>query len=176
MLTRPESKEHAEYYGRYISRVPDGPLLDFLSRQLGEYRELFSGVSDDASSAKPEPEKWSAKEVLGHVCDTERIMSYRALCFARGDTQDLHGFEQDDYVREARSNARPLAHLIAEFESIRGASIALLGSLPEDTALRSGLASNHPVSVRALAYIIAGHAEHHLGLLRARSKDLTNKA
>jgi hypothetical protein len=173
MFTRPEPKEYAEYYGQYISKVPDCPLLDFLSRQLGEYRELFSGVTDDAASLRPEPNKWSAKEVLGHVSDAERIMSYRALRFARGDARELAGFEQDDYVREANSNRRPLPQLISELESVRRASIALLGSLPEEATVRSGVASKNPVSVRALAYIIAGHAEHHLVQLRARSRELT---
>jgi hypothetical protein len=175
MLTRPKTNEYAEPYAKYISQVPDGPLLDFLSRQLGDYRELFSGVTDDAASVRPEPNKWSAKEVLGHVCDAERIMSYRALRFARGDAQELAGFEQDDYVREAYSNTRPLPHLISELESVRRASIALLGSLPEEAAVRSGVASKNPVSVRALAYIIAGHAEHHLVQLRARSRELTTR-
>ncbi len=176
MLTRPDAKEHAEFYNKYISLVPDGSLLDFLSRQLGDYRELFSGVSDDAASAPPQSGKWSAKEVLGHVCDTERILSYRALRFARGDGQELRGFEQDDYVREAYSNSRPLTDLIFELESIRRASIALLGSLPEEAAGRTGVANQNPVSVRALAYIIGGHAEHHLQALRARSRELTTKA
>jgi hypothetical protein len=175
MLTRPESTEYAEFYGKYIARVPDGSLLDFLSRQLGDYRELFSGVSDDAASARPLPDKWSAKEILGHVCDTERVISYRALRFARGDTRELLGFEQDDFVREAHSNARPLADLISELESVRRASIALLGSLPKEAATRSGVANKNPVTVRALAYVIAGHAEHHLESLRARSKELTAK-
>lgn len=170
MLTRPESKEYAKHYGQYISRVPDGPLLEFLSRQLGDYRELFSGVSDDAASLRREPTKWSAKEVLGHVCDSERIFSYRALRFARGDVQELPGFEQDDYVREAHSNARPLSHLISELESVRRASIALLGSLREEAAVRTGVASQNPISVRALGYIIAGHAEHHLEGLRVSIK------
>jgi hypothetical protein len=116
---------------------------------LGDYRELFSGVADPAAAQKPEPAKWSAKEILGHVCDTERIMSYRALRFARGDAQELKGFDQDNYVREANFNARSLSDLLTEFESVRKSTIALLGS------------------VRALAYVIAGHAQHHLERLRA---------
>jgi hypothetical protein len=176
MLTRPQANEHAEFYRNYISRVPDGSLLDFLCRQLGEYRELFSGVSDEVASAAHEPGKWSAKEVLGHICDVERVMSYRVLRFARGDAQPLPGFEQDDYVREAHSNSRQLADLMAEFESIRRASIALLGSLPEEAGTRSGIANEKSVTVRALAYVIAGHAQHHLEQLRARSWEIAAKA
>ena len=167
MLNRPEPSEYAESYHRYISRVPDGVLLDFLTRQLGDYRELFSGVADPAAAQKPEPAKWSAKEILGHVCDTERIMSYRALRFARGDAQELKGFDQDNYVREANFNARSLSDLLTEFESVRKSTIALLGSLDPQVEARAGIANKHPVTVRALAYVIAGHAQHHLERLRA---------
>ncbi len=175
MLIRPEPKEYAEYYGRYISRVPDGPVLDFLARQLGDYRELFSGVSDDAASARL-PTKWSAKEVLGHVCDAERIMSYRALRFARGDEQELTGFEQDDYVAAGNFNTRQLSDLLTEFESVRRSSIALLGSLEPEAMLRSGIANKNHVSVRALAYIVGGHAQHHLEQLGDRLKNKAAKA
>ena len=176
MLNRPDPSEYAHYYHQYISRVPDGALLDFLTRQLGDYRELFSGVSDTGAGQRPEPQKWSAKEVLGHVCDAERIMSYRALRFARGDSQELHGFEQDDYVREANFNSRSLCDLLTEFESVRKATIALLGSLEPQAQARKGVANNNPVSVRALAYVIAGHAQHHLEGLRNRPKEYTTKA
>jgi hypothetical protein len=176
MLTRPEPNEYAEFYRNYIALVPDGSLLDFLSRQLGDYRELFIGVSEDAAAASPQPGKWSSKEVLGHVCDAERIMSYRVLRFARGDARELLGFEQDDFVREANSNARSLSDLLTEFESVRRASIALLGSLPKEAASRSGIANKNPVTVRALAYVIGGHAQHHLERLRAGSSRAGAKA
>ncbi|MDR3749092.1 MAG: DinB family protein [Acidobacteriota bacterium] len=130
MLSRPESHEYPESYKNYVSLVPDGPVLDFLTRQISEYRQLLVGISDEAASADPEPGRWSLKQVLGHVCDTERVMSYRALRFARGDSQELRGFEQDDYVREAHSDSRTLDDLLAEFESVRQATIALFASLP----------------------------------------------
>lgn len=171
MLNRPEPSEYAEYYHRYISRVPEGVLVDFLTRQLGDYRELFSGVADTAAGQKPGPAKWSAKEVLGHVCDTERIMGYRALRFARGDAQELCGFDQDHYVREANFNSRSLSDLLTEFESVRKSTIALLGSLDPQAETRIGVANKHPVTVRALAYVIAGHAQHHLEVLRTRPKE-----
>lgn len=169
MLTRPENTEYSAYYGNYISRVPDGPLLDFLAKQPGDYRQLLVGVSDEDATAPTAPGKWSIKQVLGHICDAERVMSYRALRFARGDEKELHGFEQDDYVREANSNSRSLDDLLTEFESIRKASIALFGSLPPEVDMRAGVANGNRVTVRALAYIAAGHAQHHYELLKARS-------
>ena len=161
MITRPEYLEYAVYYGNYIGKVPDGPLLDFLAKQAGDYRQLLVGVSDAAASAAPAPGKWSIKQVLGHISDAERVMTYRALRFARGDSQELHGFEQDDYVREANSNSRSLEDLLAEFESVRKASIALLASLPPGAEMREGVANGNRVTVRSLAYIVAGHAQHH---------------
>jgi hypothetical protein len=168
MFTRPDSTEYAEYYKNYIGRVPDGPLLDFLARQTGDYRQLFVGVSDQDATAPTAPGKWSVKEILGHLCDTERVMTYRVLRFARGDEQELLGFEQDDYVREAGSNSRALEDLLAEFESVRKATIALLGSLPAGADMRTGVANGNRVTVRALAYIVAGHAQHHYELLKSR--------
>ena len=169
MLSRPNTTEYAEFYKNYIARVPEGPVLDFLAKQLGDYRQLLVGVSDEAASTAPAPGKWSIKQVLGHLCDAERVMSYRALRFARGDAGELRGFEQDDYVREAQSNSRNVDDLLTEFESVRKATIALFGSLPPEAETRSGIANGNPVTVRALAYIAAGHAQHHFELLKAGS-------
>ncbi len=169
MLTRPDSTEYADFYKNYIARVPDGPLLDFMAKQPGDYRQLLVGVSDEAATAPTAPGKWSVKQVLGHLCDTERVITYRALRFARGDQKELPGFEQDDYAREAGSNARSLDDLLAEFENVRKSTIALLGSLPPGAEARAGLANGNRVTVRALAYNAAGHAQHHYELLKAHS-------
>ncbi len=169
MLSRPENTEHADFYKNYIARVPDGSLLDFLAKQPGDYRQLLVGVSDEEAAAPTAPGKWSIKQVLGHLCDTERVITYRVLRFGRGDDQELPGFEQDDYVREAGSNARRLDDLLAEFESVRKSSIALLGSLPPGAEMRAGVANGNRVTVRALAYIAGGHAQHHYELLKAGS-------
>ena len=167
MPTRPDSTEYAEFYKNYIARVPEGPVLDFLAKQLGDYRQLLVGASDEAAAAAPAPGKWSIKQVLGHLCDAERVQAYRALRFARGDAGELRGFEQDDYVREAQSNSRSLDDLLTEFESIRKATIALFGSLPPEAENSAGIANGNKVTVRALAYIAAGHAQHHFELLKA---------
>jgi hypothetical protein len=168
MLTRPETTEYAEYYRNYIAKVPDGPLLEFLAGQPGSYRRLLAGLGDPAATAPAAPGKWSVKEILGHLCDAERVMAYRAMRFARGDHKELQGFEQDDYVREAGSNARSLPDLLNEFEALRKATLALFNSFPPGVEARTGVANGNSVTVRALAYIMAGHAQHHYELLKAQ--------
>ena len=167
MISRPDSSEYADFYTNYIARIPDENVLDVLASQPANYRQLLAGVSDAAAVAAPAPGKWSIKQVLGHLCDAERVMSYRALRFARGDSQELAGFEQDDYVREANSNTRSLEDLLAEFDNLRRSTIALFGSLPPGAEMRRGMANGNPVTVRALAYIVAGHAQHHYEALKA---------
>jgi DinB superfamily len=168
MLTRPDRSEYADFYANYIAKVPDGDVIAILSSQPTAYRKLLGALSEEAASARPQPGKWNVKEIIGHLCDAERIQSYRALRFARGDQQELHGFEQDDYVREAHSDARNLGELLDEFEGIRNSTVALLKSFPSDVEQRSGVANGAPVTVRAMAYIIAGHTQHHYDLLKAR--------
>lgn len=168
MLTRPDRSEYADFYTNYIARVPDGNLIEFLSAQPGAYRKLLGSLSDEAASARPQPGKWNVKEILGHLCDAERIQSYRALRFARGDQTELPGFEQDDYIREAHLDARRLADLLDEFQGIRASTLALFKSFPPDVWQRSGVANGAPVTVRAMAYIIAGHTQHHYEQLKAR--------
>lgn len=168
MLTRPDRSEYADFYADYIARVPEGNVIAILSSQPEAYRKLLGSLSEEAASARPEPGKWNVKEIIGHLCDAERIQSYRALRFARGDQKELCGFEQDDYVREAHSDARPLADLLEEFEGIRNSTVALLKSFPEDVWERCGVANGAPVTVRAMAYIIAGHTHHHYEGLKAR--------
>ena len=166
MLSRPESNEYADFYANYIGEVPDGDLLNFLDLQMGDFDGLVNDLSDDQASQAPAPGKWSVKQVLGHISDTERVLSYRALRFARCDQKELQGFEQDDYVAAANSNDRSTTDLLAELKSVRRATLALLQSLTEEASMRSGHANGKSVSVRALAYVIAGHAQHHLELLR----------
>jgi len=169
MLSHPDTTEYADFYKNYIARVPEGAVLDFLAKQPGEYRALLAGVPEADAVAPTAPGKWSIKQILGHICDAERVMSYRALRFARADQTELPGFEQDDFVREAGSNSRSMEDLLAEFESVRRATIALLGSLPAGADIRAGVANGNRVTVRALAYVAAGHAQHHYEMLKARS-------
>ncbi len=166
MLSRPDRTEYADFYANYISKVPDGDLPNFMDLQPGEFVGLVNDLSDDQAIAPPAPGKWSVKQVLGHLCDAERVMGYRILRFARNDKTELEGFEQDDYVATADSNGRSTADLLAELKSVRGATLALLRSLTDEASVRSGIANGKSISVRALAYVIGGHAQHHLELLR----------
>ena len=142
----------------------------------GNYRQLLTGVSDAEATAPTAPGKWSVKQVLGHLCDGERVLSYRAMRFARGDEQELPSYEQDDYVREAGANARSVQELLSEFEAVRKATLALFGSLPAGVETRSGVANGYPVTVRALAYIVAGHAQQHYESLKTQLAEKSLRA
>jgi len=165
---RPAAGEYAPYYEGYIAKVPAGDLVDTLKRQMTETLNLFSGMSEEQGGHRYAEGKWSIKEVLGHVIDGERVFAYRVLRFARNDPQELQGFEQDDYVAAAKSDKRTVADLAREFEHVRLSTIDLLESLDEEKWSRTGIASENRVSVRALAYIIAGHERHHVEVLRSR--------
>lgn len=165
---RPVQGEYAPYYEKYVSLVPAGLIVETLSRQGAETRALLDSIAAEHGDYRYEPSKWSIKELVGHINDTERIFAYRALRFARGDETPLSGFEQDDYVRGANFDARTLADLTAEFAAVRAATIALFGSFDAAAMQRRGQANNNEVSVRALAHIIAGHELHHVQILRTR--------
>jgi uncharacterized damage-inducible protein DinB len=166
MISRPNRNEYADFYANYISKVPDGDLLNFMDLQPAEFDGLVNDLSDAQATQPLAPGKWSVKQVLGHLCDTERVHSYRVLRFARGDKTELQGFEQDDYVAAANSNSRSTDELLAELKSVRKATLSLLESLTTEDSTRSGVANGKSISVRAMAYVIAGHAQHHLELLR----------
>jgi uncharacterized damage-inducible protein DinB len=165
---RPDANEYAPYYEKYVSLVPTGDITETLQTQSAETLALLRSVPEESASSRYEPGKWSVKEVVGHVIDTERIFAYRALRFARGDQTPLPGYEQDDYVRAANFDARTLAALADDFERVRAATLALLRSLDAEAWQRRGTANDNEVSVRALAHIIAGHELHHVGILRER--------
>ena len=166
--TRPAPDEFAPYYGRYIDRVPDGDIVATLGDQIEETLAVLHDIPDERAGFRYAPDKWSIREVIGHLSDAERIFAYRALRIARGDETPLPGFDENAFVSRARLDDRSFAGLIAEFAAVRAASIALFDSLfPEEWA-RRGIASEKGVSVRALAWIAAGHEIHHLGILRER--------
>jgi uncharacterized damage-inducible protein DinB len=167
-LARPPASEYAPYYGKYIALVPEGDIVATLQRQLETTLAVLRGI-DEADAGKRYAEgKWSIKEVVGHLIDSERVFAYRALRFARNDQTPLAGFEQDDYVVAADFDARTLADLAEEFEQVRRATIHLFKSLSADAWSRTGKANDNEVSVRALAYITAGHEAHHVQVLRTR--------
>jgi DinB superfamily len=167
-IDRPDETEYLPYYGRYISLVPAGDILALLSRQREDTLALLGSIPESEAGFRYEPDKWSIRELVGHVTDTERIFSYRALRFARNDQTPLAGYEQDDYIRGASFDDYPLAELASEFESVRQSTLFLFKHLDREAWLRRGVASENEVSVRALAYIIAGHELHHMEILRSR--------
>jgi hypothetical protein len=168
VITRPESGEYAPYYEKYISLVKGNDILGILEGQRLQTAQIFGARSEREGNFRYAPDKWTVKEVLGHVNDTERIFTYRALRIARGDQTPLSGFEQDDYVRGGNFAERTLADLADEFGYVRSASIALFRSLKKEAWSRRGVANEKDVTVRALAFIVAGHELHHRLILEER--------
>ena len=168
LVARPAADEYAAYYDRYISKVPEGDIVQQLRAQLSSTLALLESIPESRGDHRYADGKWTVKEVLAHVNDAERIFAYRALRIARGDTTPLPGFEQDDYVPASRADERTVHDLAEELGHIRRATLALFEHLDEEALSRRGTASNHPVTPRALAYIIAGHELHHVQILREK--------
>lgn len=166
--TKPAKSEFLPYYERYIALVPDGDVISTLATQITDTQSLLRALPASVATYRYAPDKWSVSEVVGHMIDSERIFTGRALRFARNDATPLPGFEQDDYVRNATFDAYPLSELASELETVRQSTIFLFRHMDEDAWTRRGLANNAEVSVRALAYIIAGHELHHREILSAR--------
>src|SRR5260370_36800694 len=160
-MKRPEATEYAEYYANYISKVPGSDVVSVLESQRLQMLQLFAGRSERDASFRYAPGKWTVKEVLGHISDTERIFAYRALRFARADQTPLPGFHQDDYVRSGAFGERTLADLAEEFGAGRNASISLFRSFKQDALPRRGKATENEATVRALTLITAGHRMLH---------------
>jgi len=167
-MSRPEANEYTAYYESYISLVPGNDVVGALETQRLQMARLFAGRSERDGNFRYAPDKWTVKEVLGHLTDSERIFGYRALRIARGDQTPLPGFEQDDYVRGGGFGERRLADLAEEFGHVRNASVALYRSLGKEAWSRRGVANKNEVTVRALAFITAGHELHHRGILDDR--------
>lgn len=166
--TRPGADEYAPYYSKYVARVPDGNVLATLEEQLESTLAVLRNISEEKANSRYAEGKWSIKELVGHMADTERIFGYRLLRFARNDQTPLPGFEQDDYVANARFDKCRLSDLVEELEHVRKSNLALLRNLDAEAWQRRGDANGQQVSVRALAHIIAGHEAHHMEILRTR--------
>ena len=164
----PQTGEYAEYYGRYISLVKGSDILGTLDSQRRQMLLLLSGRDENEGDFRYAPDKWTTKEVLGHVCDTERIFAYRALRISRGDRTPIEGFEQDDYVRNGPWGRVPLPEVIEDYIAVRRATLTLLRNLDETAWERRGIANKNEVSVRAIAYLIAGHELHHRRILEEK--------
>lgn len=168
MIARPEPGEYAPFYDRYISLVAGTDILGTLDAQRRQMMLLLSGREEAEGDFRYAPDRWSAKEVLGHVCDSERIFAYRALRISRGDQTPIEGFEQDDYVRNGPFASAPLPEIIEDYIAVRRATLTLLRNLEAPAWTRRGTANNNEVSVRAIAYTIAGHELHHRRILEEK--------
>jgi hypothetical protein len=167
-IARPAAGEYAAYYGAYISQVPDGNLLSQLEQQGRETAALLRGVDEKKSQHRYAPGKWTIREVVGHIIDAERVFTYRAVTFARGDATPLPSFDENGWAKTSNASRRSMADLISELEAVRAATIALFRGFSEAEFVRTGTASNNPFTVRALAYIVAGHERHHVKILQER--------
>jgi uncharacterized damage-inducible protein DinB len=168
MNARPEEGEFNPYYGKYIALVPEGDIVETLRRQIGETVQLLKSISESRAGFRYAEGKWSIKELLGHLSDAERIFIYRALCVARGDTQSLPGFAEDEYVKASSFDSLPFTRIAAEFETVRAATLSFLENLSTEAWTRRGNANGSDVTVRAIAYILAGHELHHRQVLKDR--------
>ena len=166
-MNRPKPEEYHSFYGSYIEKVADD-VFAVLRQQAETLPELIRHIPAGKGDYAYAPGKWTIKEVLGHLIDTERIMTYRALRFARNDAQNLPGFEENEYVAESHYHERTLQSLAEEFAALRKANLFLFESLNGEELLRKGMANDNPVSVRALLFIMAGHIIHHQHVLQER--------
>lgn len=165
---RPQTTDYLPYYERYVSLVPEGDILNTLAEQLDSTLLLLRSIPEERAGFRYAPDKWSIKELLGHIIDTERIFAYRALRFARNDQTHLSGFEQDDYVSNASFDHCHLGDLADEFEHVRHGNLLMFRQLDDAAWERRGIANDAEVSVRALAFIMAGHEMHHMNVLREK--------
>jgi hypothetical protein len=166
-MNRPDKTEYAPYYERYVSLVT-GDVADVLGSQTTRLQDMITGMPEEKGEFRYADGKWSVKELLSHLIDGERMFAYRVLRISRGDETPIEGFEQDGYIENAHSNQRSFAEILEEFSLLRRANMILFKNLTDEDWSRLGTASDAKVSVRALAYIMAGHIEHHLGILKER--------
>ncbi len=167
-LQKPSKDEYAPYYEKYISLLPEGDIIAILEQQIGPTLALLRGLDDLQGLKRYAEGKWSVKEVVGHLIDSERVFAYRALRFARNDQTELPGYEQDDFIHNSNFDAVPMADLAAELEHVRRANVLMFRSLEEQAWSRRGIANEDVASVRAIAHMIAGHELHHVSVLKGR--------
>jgi uncharacterized damage-inducible protein DinB len=167
-MKRPAADEYLPYYETYIRLVGDGDVVARLESQINDTAALIGKIPDSRGTHRYAPGKWSINEVLGHLIDSERIFAGRALRFARGDRTPVPGFEQDDYVAGGRFDDYPLSELLAEYEAVRKGTCFLFRHMTDEATARRGVANGAEISVRALAYITAGHELHHRGVIEKK--------
>jgi len=168
MRTRPSNEEYFKYFQGYVDLVPEGDIRQVLEQSLKTTTELFGSFSEDQGNYRYAPDKWSLKEVLGHVTDNERIMSYRALRIARGDRTPLAGYDENEFIRNSSFNELPLAAIVEDYKAVRRATLSLLTTIADEAWTRTGIVNDKESSARAWFYILAGHELHHLNVIREK--------
>jgi len=167
MINRPQPDEYSAFAARYVDLVGNGPIIEILEYLQQMTYNFFLRIDPDKAAYAYADGKWTVKQVVGHITDTERVFAYRALAFSR-EAIELPGFDQDVYMEKATFNTRSLEDLANEFNTVRESTLYLLKSFTEEQTMQKGIASGNPVSVRALAYMIAGHEMHHIKILKER--------
>ena len=168
MERRPEPDEYGDFYRPYIAAAPEGPIMDTLLKQRYDFLRLAVNVPPRLEQYRYAPGKWSVRELAGHLTDSERMFTMRAMAFARGDRAHYPGFDENEYVAASGAHERTLAALVEEWDAVRYATLLLFKGLPDDAWERRGRASGFEFTVRSMAWIIAGHAQHHVRILRRR--------
>jgi hypothetical protein len=168
LATRPEPSEYAAGFGKYIQLVPEGDIVATLETQLDGFLQVMADVPESAGLAVHAPYSWTIKQVVGHITDCERVFGHRALWLARRGGAPLASFDENEFMQAAEFNRWPLAELVAEFEHFRRGYLLFFRHLAPDAWTRGGTVCDHPATVRAFAYVMAGHAQHHLEILRRR--------
>jgi hypothetical protein len=165
-MNRPQTQEYPEWYHKYISLV-EGDVIEILEKQVTEFSDFINSLVGKGDYAYA-PGKWTIKELIGHIIDTERIMTFRLLCFARGEKARIPGFEEDDYVAAAHFNDRSLLSLSEEFSLLRKANLYLVKSLNDEELAKSGNSNGTDMTVKAFVYVLAGHIMHHVNIIKER--------
>lgn len=168
MLQKPDKNEYPAFYHTYISKLPDTPILKLLAEGTIKLSNLTKILTEEQAEKSYAPGKWSVKELIGHMMDTERIMAYRCLCISRQEKQFLPGFNENDYVAASNFNKQPLGDLLNQYRLLRDSNLALFRNMDEIMWGQVGIANGSPVSAHAIAAIIAGHEMHHLAILQER--------
>lgn len=168
MRGRPHESEVASFFWKYIDKVEGDDPIAALERQLSAAISLFEGIPEERSLFRYAPEKWSLRQLMNHVTDMERVFAYRALWFGRGFTGALGSFDENAGEAAAHADRVSWAAHVEAFQQVRKATISLFRNMPEEAWSRSGVANGNLISVRSLAFLAAGHVEHHLNIVRER--------
>ena len=167
-ISRPAPSDYPPYFATYIDKVPEGDVLEILKNQIENTVKTLSRVKESDAGFRYAPGKWSIREIVGHVADTERIFVYRAVCFARGESQPLPGFDENTYAANSGADAKSLADNLNELRTQRAATISFFAGASAEALARRGTANNREYVMRAIPFIIAGHERHHMGVIQER--------